>query len=141
MFYITIIIWIILDFISKYFASIFLQEKIKIIWNFLFLKYVENTWIAFSINVPFLKFITIILILCIFYYYLKEEKKKNNKWIDLSFWLILAWAIWNWTERLINSSVIDFIWIRWFAVFNLADSLITIWAMIYLYILYKNNKK
>jgi len=56
----------------------------------LFLKYVENTGIAFSINVPFLKIITIILIICIFYYYLKEEKKKNDKWINFSFGLILA---------------------------------------------------
>ncbi len=140
MFYITIIIWVILDFITKYFANIFLQEKISILWDFLFLKYVENTGIAFSINVPFLKIITIILIICIFYYYLKEEKKKNDKWINFSFGLILAWAIWNWIERLIYSAVTDFIWVKSFAIFNLADSFITIWAIIYLYILYKNNQ-
>lgn len=139
MFYSVIIVWIILDLFSKNLASTYFQEKISILWDLLFLKYTENTWIAFSINVPLLKLITIILIIWIFYYYFKEEAQKNNKLIDLSFWLILAWAIWNWIERLFNSSVIDFIWIQSFAIFNLADSFITIWAAIYLYILYKNN--
>lgn len=138
-FYITIILWIVIDLLSKNLASSYLQEKINILGDFLFLKYVENSWIAFSIDIPFLKIITIILIIWIFYYYFKEEKKKNNKLIDLSFWLLLAWAIWNWIERVLYSSVIDFIWIQYFAVFNLADSFITVGILIYLYVLYKNN--
>jgi signal peptidase II len=138
-FYITIIAWIILDLFSKNLANTYLQNKISILWDMLFLKYTENSWIAFSIDVPLLKLITIILIIWIFYYYFKEEKKKNNKLIDLSFWLILAWAIWNWIERMLYSNVTDFIWVQYFAIFNLADSFITIGAVIYLYILYKNN--
>jgi signal peptidase II len=81
------------------------------------------------------------LIIGIFYYYIKEKKLYKNKFLtDLSFWLILAWAIWNWYERLFNKKVIDFIWVKYFSVFNLADSFITIWAIIYLYILFKNKK-
>ena len=139
MFYITIISWIILDLYSKYLANIHLKEKINIIWDFLYLQYVENTWIAFSIQIPILilKIITIILIFGIFYYYLKEERKKKNIIIDLSFWLILAWAIWNGIERIFQEKVIDFIWVKYFSVFNLADSFITIWAILYiLYLLY-----
>lgn len=139
MIYSIIIIWVILDIFSKNIANIYFQDKISILWDILFLKYTENSWIAFSINIPLLKLITIILIIWIFYYYFKEEKKKNNKLIDLSFWLILAWAIWNWIERALYSSVTDFIWVQYFAIFNVADSLITIGAVIYLYILYKNN--
>lgn len=141
-FYITIIFWVFIDLLSKYFAKLHLQnENINILWDFLFLWYVENKWIAFSINIPFLKIVTIILIFGIFYYYFKEEKNKNDKIIDLSFWLILAWALWNWYERIINSFVVDFIWVKYFSVFNLADSFIFIWALLYLTKIFINNKK
>lgn len=141
-FYITIIFWIFVDLLSKYFAKMYLQnENINILWDFLFLWYVENRWIAFSINIPFLKIVTLILIFWIFYYYFKEEKNKNDKIIDLSFWLILAWALWNWYERIVNSFVVDFIWVKYFSVFNLADSFIFIWALLYLTKIFINNKK
>lgn len=142
MFYIIIIIWIILDLFTKYLAKIYFQNKINIFWDFLYFGFVENSWIAFSINIPILllKIITIILIFWIFYYYLSNEKKKGSKMIDFSFSLILAWAIWNWIERLLNEKVIDFIWIKYFSIFNLADSFITIWAILYLYSLYNNKK-
>lgn len=141
-FYITIITWILLDLTSKYCANIYLQDRINILWDFLYFKYILNPWIAFWISVYpiLLKIMTIILIIGIFVYYLKEEKNKNDKLIDLSFWLIIAWAIWNWIERVFNSNVIDFIWVKYFSIFNLADSFITIWAIIYIYLLYKNNK-
>ncbi len=139
-FYIILITWVLLDLFSKYLAKVFLEEKINIFWDFLYLEFIKNPWIAFSINIPFLKIITIILIILIFYYYIKEEKKKNNSYINLSFALILAWAIWNWIERVLYSEVIDFIWIKHFSVFNLADTFISIWAIIYIYIVYKNNK-
>ncbi len=141
MFYITIIFWVGLDLLTKIIAFKYLQNQINIFSDLVFLKYSENTGIAFSIQIPYLKYITIILIFGIFYYYFLEKKiLKNLKLLDLSFWLILAWAIWNWIERLFNSKVIDFIWIKYFSVFNLADIFITIWAIIYLYILFKNKK-
>jgi len=142
MFYIIIIIWVFLDLFTKNIAFRYLQDRVDILWDFLFLKYVENIWIAFSIELPFIKIVTFILIIAIFLYYFYEKKHiKTNKYLlDLSFWLILAWAIWNWYERIFNSKVIDFIWIKYFAVFNLADSFISLWAIIYLYIIFKNKK-
>ena len=141
MFYSIIIFWVVLDLFTKNLANIYLQKKINILWDFLSLKYVENTWIAFSTQIPGLKYLTIILIIAIFYYYFLERKKeKKKKLFDLSFWLILAWAIWNWIERIFDSRVIDFISVKYFSVFNLADSFITIWAIIYMYILFKNKK-
>ena len=135
MFYLIITVGIILDLYTKSLASKYLEEKYNILGDFLFLKYSENTWIAFSIQIPFLKYLTAIIIILVFYYYLLERKARNNlKLLDLSFWLILAWAIWNGLERILNSKVIDFIWIKYFAIFNLADIFITIWALIYLYI-------
>ncbi len=141
MFYSVIIFWVILDLFTKDLASKFFLKQVNILWDFLGFKYVENTWIAFSTQIFGLKYLTIILIIWIFYYYLLEKsKQKNKKLFDLSFWLILAWAIWNWIERIFNGKVIDFISVKYFSVFNLADSFITIWAIIYMYILFKNKK-
>lgn len=140
-FYITIIFWIFIDLLSKYFAKLHLQnENINILWDFLFLWYVENKWIAFSIEIPLLKILTLILIFLIFGYYFKEEKKKNDKIIDLSFWLILAWAIGNWYERIFNWFVVDFIWVKYFAIFNFADIFISIWAFLYIIKIFFSKK-
>ena len=138
-FYFTIIFWVLLDLVSKYLASLYLKENINLISDFLYLWYVENKWIAFSINVPFLKIVTIILILWIFYYYFTEEKKKDDKIMDFAFGLILAWAIWNGYERIVNSFVVDFILVKYF---SLADAFICIWAVIFILktFLQKNKK-
>ena len=142
MFYIILVSWIILDLVSKNIAKIYLQNKINILWDFVFLEYIQNPWIAFWIKVYpiLLKILTISLIIMIYYYYRHEKKENNSKLLDLSFWLILAWAIWNAFERIFYSNVIDFIWVKFFSIFNLADSFITIWAVIYLYIIFKNKK-
>lgn len=137
MFYILIIFLIFLDLITKYLAKINLLEQKSLIGDFLYLKYVENIWIAFGIPLTWilLKILTISIIWIIFWYYLKEEKNKNNKFINFSFILILAWALGNWYERIFNSKVIDFIWVKYFSVFNLADIFITIWVFIYILVL------
>jgi len=142
MFYLIIIVWVVLDLFTKNLAFNSLQEWINIIWDLLFLKYVENTGIAFSVEIPFLKYFTFLLIILIIFYYFFEKKNTNTKkeLLDWSFWLILAWAIWNWYERIFNEKVIDFIWVKYFSVFNLADSFITIWAVIYLYFLFRTKK-
>jgi len=146
MFYIILIFGIFLDLLSKNLANLYFQSQKNILWDFLYLKYVENTWIAFSIHIPIflLKILTIVLIILIFSYYkneIKNEKDKVNvRLLSISFWLILSWAIWNWIERVFNEKVIDFIWVKYFSVFNLADSLIFVWAIVYLFTLYKNNK-
>jgi signal peptidase II len=131
--------------ITKNLAYLYLQEKLAIIWDFIYLQFITNPWIAFGIEINpiLLKILTISLIILIFYYHRyerkNEKKKKWKKLIDISFALILAWAIWNAYERVFNSNVIDFVWVKYFSVFNLADSFITIGAILYLYILYKNN--
>lgn len=141
MFYIILIVLVVLDLVTKKLASIYLLEKINIISDFFYLQFILNPWIAFwiKINPIFLKILTIFLIIVIFYYYKTETKKEKNKLFDISFVLILSWAIWNGIERVLNSNVIDFLWVKYFAIFNLADTYITIGAMLYLYLIYKNK--
>lgn len=142
-FYITLIIALAVDTITKLSAQIFLSEKINLLWDFVFLQYILNTGIAFSIQVPtlILKTLTIVLIIGIFYYY-KTEKKiyKNNKILDISFWLILWWALWNAYERVMYEQVIDFLWVKYFSIMNFADIFISLWAILYIYFIYKNSK-
>lgn len=57
--------------------------------------------------------------------------------IDFSFWLILSGALANAFGRIYDSYVIDFIWVKYFAIFNIADSLIMIWVILYLIVEYK----
>lgn len=133
-------VFIFIDFISKYLANNYLVKHINLVSDFVYLQLVKNQWIAFSIDIPLLKIITIILIVIIVKYYLKYEKEKNNSFIDLSFSLILWWAIWNARERIINSNVTDFIWIKYFSIFNFADIFLCVWVILYIYTsVFKNN--
>lgn len=139
-FYITIIFWVFLDLFTKYISKIYLiwWKEIPILWDLFSLKYAENTGISFSVQIPYLNIVRIIFIISILWYYYIEEKNKKNKFIDLAFWLILAWAIWNGYETIFNWFVIDFLSIKYLFIFNLADVFISIWAIIYLLIILKN---
>jgi len=131
-----------LDSISKFFAIIKLREQsFDIIPSLLSLHYVQNPGIAFSIPLTgsLLKVITIILILFIIIYYFYEERKKSSKLLDISFALIISWALWNAWERVSNWYVTDFIDLQYFAIFNFADSYITIWAIWVIYYYLKNK--
>lgn len=144
--YFIIIISFLIDFFTKKIALNNLTQEINIIWDYLKLKLVNNTWIAFSIPISWLilKIITILLIIWIWYYYYQFEKKKQSKLLDIAYALILGWAIGNGIERITNWSVIDFISIKYFAIFNFADIVINIWMMLlifyYIQIWWKNKK-
>lgn len=142
MFYIWIIFLVFIDLFTKFIAKNDLLVQKNLIGDFLYLKYIENIWIAFSIPLTWLalKILTIIIIWVIFWYYYTEEKQKKSKIIDLSFWLILWWALWNAYERIFNSKVIDFIWVKYFSVFNLADVFICVWVFIYLIYLFTKKE-
>lgn len=140
MFYL-IPIFILIDLITKYLANTYLSNQINLLSDFFYLKLVKNPWIAFSINLPFLKIITIALIIWIIFYYYKYKSQKKNKFINLSFPLIIAWALWNARERIIYSNVTDFIWMRYFSVFNFADIFLTTWVIIYLWLIILKKDK
>jgi lipoprotein signal peptidase len=143
-FYTSLILSLVIDTVTKLSAQNYLTEKINILWDFVFLQYILNTWIAFSIQLPtiLLKTLTIVLIIGIFIYYKTERKLiKNTKNFDISFWLILWWSLGNAYERIRYEQVIDFLWIKYFSIMNFADIFISIWALLYIFILYKNSSK
>jgi len=144
MFHIWIIFLVFIDLFTKFIAKNYLLVQKNLISDFLYLKYVENIWIAFSIPITgiTLKILTIVIIWIIFWYYYTEERKKNSKLIDLSFMLVLWGWISNGIERIFEWKVIDFIAVKYFSVFNFADIFITIWVILYIYtlIFFKNQK-
>lgn len=138
--YVFLICWLIsLDALTKYWAENILNSTLVLVPNFLSLTYVQNTGIAFSIPLTWLllKIITVILIFGIFWYYWTQEKNKKSTLIHFSYSLIFAGAIWNAWERILRWYVVDMISVERFAVFNMADSYITLWAVGIIYYYYK----
>jgi len=89
--------------------------------------YICNQNISFGMQIPAYLFylIWIILVLTLIYFYLKQRK--------LYFILILAGAISNLIDRAIFGCVIDFINLKIWPIFNLADIFITIGVIMLLY--------
>lgn len=143
-FYITLIITLVIDTVTKLSAQYYLTEKVSLLWDFVFLKYIENTGIAFSIQIPtfFLKILTIVLIIGIFIYYKNEKKQyQDSKLYDIAFWLILWGATWNAYERIFHEKVIDFLWVQYFSIMNFADIAISLGAGLFIFLIYKVSKK
>lgn len=136
LFYYSIIFAVFSDLYVKYLASFTFAsgKEINLFWDFLYLTYIKNDWIAFSIGSGWiaLKLLTVVLILWFIFYYFKYENRES-KLVNLGYWLIIGWAIWNWYERVFYEEVIDFIGIKGFAIFNLADAYITIWIILLIY--------
>jgi len=125
---ILIIILIIFDLTTKYFANLYLQEKIVINDFFCFLLS-KNKYIAFSIPIPLIVQILITpFLLAIFIAYLKENLK--SKIIFSGGLLIISGAVGNFIERIFYGEVTDFIDFSFWPSFNLADSFITLGAIL-----------
>lgn len=81
LFYCTFFLSLLFDYSSKQIISNNFNEKINILWDYLSINLVFNSWIAFSfpINWNLLKILTVIIIFFIFFYYLKYEKTTKIK--------------------------------------------------------------
>ena len=130
-----ILLLVIIDFISKLLVINLLKDNtLIIIKNFLKFTYVKNYGAAFGIlsgSVILLVLLTIIFI----YYIIKEIKNNSSNELSMySYILILSGALGNLIDRIFRGYVVDFISFRIFgremAVFNIADSFITIGAIL-----------
>ncbi len=135
--YIIALISLIIDQIVKILVSnyLILGQTIKIINNFFYLTYVQNTGAAFSILIGY-RYILIIITLIFLYYLYKYTKKQTNpnKLAILSHGLLLGGIIGNLIDRIIYGYVIDYldfmIFNYNFPIFNLADTFIVIGCII-----------
>lgn len=130
---------ILLDQATKYLISksMALSQSIPLIKNMLHITYVVNTGAGFGIlkNMnTFLIWVTIIVIGILFYFYDSFSKDKLSQ-ISLS--LIVGGAFGNLLTRIFLGHVIDFIDFRVWPVFNVADSAVTIGAVLLIFCLWK----
>lgn len=123
---------IILDQITKYLAVSFLQlnTPLVLLKNFFNLTLVHNRGAAFGLFQNQLLMFVAISILAIAIILLSLRNKKNTLIFKISLSLILGGAIGNLIDRIRFGFVIDFLDFRVWPVFNLADSFITIAAVL-----------
>ncbi len=134
---VTVTTVVFLDRISKTFFSDLLSpgESIPVIRNFLHMTLVHNTGIAFGLfknqGVVFIVIPIVAIVLLIYnIYYYKNNGEKLSRVYIIAFSLILGGAFGNLIDRILFGYVIDFIDLRIWPVFNVADSAITIGAVI-----------
>lgn len=131
-----------LDQLSKFIITRYLSQNqtIPLIKGVFHLTLIHNRGAAFGIlknQVPLFIFTSILAIILI---YFSLKKNKHRKAYSVALSLILAGALGNLIDRLFFGYVIDFLDFRIWPVFNIADSAITIAALLLGWeILFKKN--
>lgn len=143
-FIITLII-LSLDQLTKFLVihKLSLHQSIPVIKGVFYITLVHNRGAAFGIlknQVPLFIFTSIFTIILI-YKNLKENTKNKLSLYSFSLSLVLAGALGNLIDRLFLGYVIDFLDFRIWPVFNIADSVITIGAILLGWSLLKSKGK
>jgi signal peptidase II len=131
---IIIVLILVLDQLTKFLFQKFLSvnQSIPVIKGIFHFTLVHNRGAAFGIlknQLPLLIFTTLVSIWLIFSG-LKEKSKEEPGFYKTALSLILAGALGNLIDRLAFGYVIDFLDFRVWPVFNLADSAITVGAIL-----------
>ena len=139
------------DQILKRWAYNYLQEvgQIHVIEGFFSLTYLENTGAAFGIMQGqrwFFVVITIAILASIGLYYKHIPEGKPHNYLRFTMLIIVAGAIGNFIDRLLFGFVIDYLHVTFisFPVFNFADILLVVGAIVFSYItifVIKDEKK
>lgn len=99
------------------------------VFPFFSLTYVENTGMAFGLghhkNIFFMA-VTFLLLPVLFF--LQWSWRNKNFWIQAGLLLVTAGALGNLYDRIAYGYVVDFLYIHYWPVFNVADSCITVGA-------------
>lgn len=115
---------VIVDRFLKSLAQLYWQQYPQEIFNFLYIGFFKNQFIAFSLDTivnPLFFIIPIFIILLTYFFY----TLKRQRLIEASALVyIVAGAMSNLYDRLLYGSVIDYLDLKFFTVFNLADMMI-----------------
>jgi len=128
---------VILDQLLKYLILVFLPQT-DLGW--LYIHLVTNTGAGFGIlagKTIWLALVSLLVAIGIIYFYRHIPKQRN---IQILFALFLGGVIGNFIDRTFRGYVIDFIDLKWWPAFNLADAVLTI-SVIGLVIYYWNEKE
>lgn len=145
------LIVLILDQVSKYIVTqYFPYNKPAYVFSFLNITLEHNKGAAFSFlsqqgSLAVALFIgsavVVSLVLCIWLYRLHAR----DHWLGISLALLLGGALGNLYDRIIYGYVVDFVHFHWndrsFAIFNLADTSITLGAFMLIIDIFRRKKK
>ncbi len=129
-----VIVILFLDQASKFLFTklLNLNQSFPVVPGILHFTLVHNRGAAFGIlrGQSFLFVLTSFVAVILIYFNLKNNRRKNPFLFNLSLALVLAGALGNLIDRIRFGYVIDFLDFRIWPVFNIADSAITIGAII-----------
>jgi len=136
---------LVLDQLTKLIAcrSLYLHQSIPVITNIFHITLVHNRGAAFGLmrnQVPLLIFTTFIAIWLIYVNLKNSPGGKKLSLYRISLGLVLAGALGNLIDRVFCGYVIDFLDFRIWPVFNVADSAITVGAILLGWALLKEPK-
>jgi signal peptidase II len=142
---ILIILIIGLDQLTKFILNnnLILNSPYPVIKGFFYLTLVHNKGAAFGIlkNQILLFILSSIFAIILIYFNLKKSRNKNKLSLnDLALGLILSGAVGNLIDRLFLGYVVDFLDFRVWPVFNVADSAITVGAVLLGWSLLKDSR-
>jgi len=142
MIFIIVFIILSLDQLTKLLVTknLLLNQPVPIIKGIFNLTLIHNRGAAFGIlkNQIALLILTSVCAIILIYFNLKSNKHRKSWVVSLS--LILAGAIGNLIDRLFFGYVIDFLDFRIWPVFNVADSSITIGAILLGWFILRSDK-
>lgn len=134
---IWVIVLVIIDQYTKFLAKTNLENKdpIAIIEDIFELHYLENTGAAFGMlqdQILLFVIITVITILAILYIFSKIPYERHYTPLRYILIFIIAGAIGNCIDRVLNSYVVDFLYFKLidFPIFNVADSYVSVSAIL-----------
>ena len=122
----------------------FIFRDVDLIGNIIYLKSYRNTGSAFSLfsGLEYYNWFIIILSLIIFIICLYKYKNLvSNKYYLFSFIFFISGIICNFLDRFFLGYVRDFIGIKYFSIFNIADIYLSLAVIILIYYEIKNNQK
>ena len=121
------LVWLV-DFLSKIWAERTLRDPINLIGDLLRFQLTTNSGAAFSLRISSLLLTAFALItsIAIFYW---APKLTSRAWA-VTLGLVLGGALGNLTDRIFKGEVTDWISIKYWPTFNLADSAIVLAAVI-----------
>lgn len=136
----AIIFFIALDRFLKSFAFNNQFGQVNLLGEVLKFSYKSNYYIAFSLPLAgvWLNAVIVLIVLLLIFYWLKACRESRSA-IAIYLFAVIAGAGSNFFDRLKYGFVVDYLDLKYFTVFNLADAIIVIGA-VRLILLVKNYK-
>lgn len=121
----------VLSYTAKLITDVYIHERIAVIGSFVGLVPVSNPGIAFGIRLPN-GIQELLIIIALLFVIFAAFRSHHSRFDDWGYGLIVGGAMGNVCDRLLDGLVTDFFQIGSFAIFNVADSCISVGVILLL---------